>query len=756
MASDWCLVNTRWMVLLISGATIASVQLGAANPVPSDNYVDSRICANCHAAIARGYESTGMANSFSTANVGNVFEGTVHAGSYDHAAAGIHYSMLERRGRYYQRRLQFDYQGKETNVEEKQIDFVLGSGRHSRTFLHLTNRGTLQELPLGWYAELGGHWGMNPGYDTRLQPGSQRTVTYECMFCHNGYPRIPPDHVQFGAEPAFEKPLPEGIDCQRCHGPGRQHLEAAETPGATLKEIRNSIVNPARLRGERQMEICMQCHLETTSGALPHSILRYDRAPFSYNAGEPLGNFMLFFEAASPDKDRFEIAHSAYRLRQSACFLKSAGTLTCTTCHDPHREDRRPARYNAICRRCHSGSFDTLVKEAKHTAASDCIGCHMPARRTDDVVHVVMTDHWIQRRKPERDQLAAIPVERESDADYRGEVVFYYPLPMPQTPENQLYLAIAQVRAWANLSGGLPQLQKLLDLNRPQRAEYYLELADGLRVAGERQAALKFYEEASRRQPASPLILRTWATNLMELANWSKAEEIARSVVRMAPDDAPAWYLLGQIYLAQQKTADAAASLRKSLEVNPEIAEACNSLGLILATTGDLSGAEREFREAIRLQPAFVEAYSGLANVLSWRHDVEQATYYFETAVRLRPSYATARLNYGLMLNELRRFVPAESEAQAAVDSDPNLAEGHELLGNLLERRGEIERARREYEAAVRIRPTYARAQLSLGAILARSGSAAAAEHLRAAQQSSDAAIRDMAHRILSQLGVVK
>ena len=44
-------------------------------------------------------------------------------------------------------------------------------------------------------------------------------MAYECMFCHNGYPRIPAGHERVGAEPVYVDPLPEGIDCQRCHGP---------------------------------------------------------------------------------------------------------------------------------------------------------------------------------------------------------------------------------------------------------------------------------------------------------------------------------------------------------------------------------------------------------------------------------------------------------------------------------------------------------------------------------------------------------
>ena len=86
----------------------------------------------------------------------------------------------------------------------------MGSGNHARTYLHRTPRGTLIELPLGWYADQGGHWAMNPGYDQATHEGFRRKVAYECMFCHNGYPRIPAGHERVGAEPVYLDPLPAG------------------------------------------------------------------------------------------------------------------------------------------------------------------------------------------------------------------------------------------------------------------------------------------------------------------------------------------------------------------------------------------------------------------------------------------------------------------------------------------------------------------------------------------------------------------
>ena len=179
----------------------------------------------------------------------------------------------------------------------------------------------------------------------------------------------------------------------------------AAQKGAGIEVVRAAIVNPARLAPDRQMEVCMQCHLETTSLRLPYSIQKYGRGPFSYQPGEPLGNFVIFFDHAPGSKydDDFEIAHSAYRLRKSQCFLKSAKKLTCTTCHDPHdipRGEQASVHYNGS-RSCHVGAAGT-VASGKHPGVSQSTGQDAEAADAGRRA-AVMTDHRIQRRAPSRD-----------------------------------------------------------------------------------------------------------------------------------------------------------------------------------------------------------------------------------------------------------------------------------------------------------------------------------------------------------------
>ncbi|HWY47781.1 MAG TPA: cytochrome c3 family protein, partial [Bryobacteraceae bacterium] len=470
-------------------------------------YVRPETCASCHRQIAETYRRSGMARSFYRPSPANTVEDYTENNTYYHRPSDSYFTMLRRDGKYYQQRHQIDFAGKQVNVMEKQIDFIMGSGNHSRAYLQRTSRGTLVELPLAWYAEKGGYWAMNPGYDRPNHDGFRRPITYDCMFCHNGYPEIPAGHDQPFAEPVYNGSLPEGIDCQRCHGPGRKHAQLAKTGDGTPQEIRNSIVNPSRLSAQRQMEVCMVCHLETTSFPLPNAIQRYERGPFSYKPGEPMGAFILNFDHAAGKgrDDKFEIVNAAYRLRRAACFLKSNGKLLCTTCHNPHdipRGEEAARHYTAVCRECHASAFEQLVESGKHSRSVDCIDCHMPKRRTEDVVHVVATDHYIQRRKPARDLLAEIAERHETDGNaYRGPVVLYYPNDLPHTPENDLYLAIAQVNQRSNLTRGIAQLTAEIERHRPRRAEYYFELAEAWRDSGQVAKALPLYREAVRRNP---------------------------------------------------------------------------------------------------------------------------------------------------------------------------------------------------------------------------------------------------------------
>ena len=251
-------------------------------------HIDPSACAACHARIADSYARTGMGRSFRSAASG-VLLPEFGAGPLAHDASGQLFRFTRRGGNYVVSREALGRYSLDVAV-----DYVIGSGEHARSYLHRSHDGKLIEFPVTWYAEDGGHWGMSPGYDRPGHQGFSRETPYRCMFCHNAYPEVDFRAANWDGETVFPSKLPEGIDCQRCHGPGRRHIDAARA-GAAVQSVRAAIVNPSRLAPDRQMEICMQCHLESTSAPLPAALMRFGRSTFSVPGRRALERLSLIF-----------------------------------------------------------------------------------------------------------------------------------------------------------------------------------------------------------------------------------------------------------------------------------------------------------------------------------------------------------------------------------------------------------------------------------------------------------------------------
>jgi tetratricopeptide (TPR) repeat protein len=722
-------------------------------------YAPAQTCAGCHRGIWETYRLTGMGRSFSRPTIENTLANW--QGSYYHAPSDSYFTMLRRDGKFFQRRHQLGPGRRETNVMEKTIDFIIGSGNHARTFLSRSPRNTLLELPLGWYADKGGHWAMNPGYDRPDHDGFRRKVSYDCMFCHNGYPKIPEGHRHRLAEPVYLDPLPGGIDCQRCHGPGRTHTELAGSGKATPDAIRKAIVNPARLSLERREEICIQCHLETTSFPLPNSLPRYERGPFDFQPGQPLSNDWLFFDHApgSGRDDKFEIVNSVYRMRRSRCFLESKGALECTTCHNPHdapRGERAVKHYDAACKKCHDEELARAVAAGKHTRAAGCADCHMPKRRTEDVVHSLATDHLIQRQPPAGDLLADRAERHETgDRAYRGEVVLYYPADLPPSPTRELYTALAQVIDGSNPQRGIARLAGAIQRFPFARPEFYFQLGEGLRSSGRAAAAVAAYREAIRRNPQMVAAQHSLGIALRHAGQVDEAVGTLRRATQLAGNNAPAWHELGLAYHAQGKMTEATKAIERAIALDGELPEPHNNLGIVLLSSGDRPRAEAAFREAIRIQPDYAGAHGNLANLLAGKGDLTSARHHFETALRLNPKDAAVRYNFAVALGRGRDVDEAQRQLQAALELDPTLADAHELLANLLMARNQAAAALPHYRAWVGLRPESAQAQFGLGSALAMTGDRTAAiSYLRKAAASGDPDARDRAVRLLRDLGI--
>jgi len=715
-------------------------------------YVDPATCAHCHGDIAKTYRQTGMGRSFHRADdVDRIEDFTMHNTLYN-KASDRYYKIVEREGKLYEQRHQIGFEGTDTNLEEMQIDYVVGSGNHARTYLHRTNEGKLIELPVSWYSEMGGYWEMSPGYDSPNQQDFRRPIVFECMSCHNAYPSLGQAAIASPNKDTFDKEVPEGIDCQRCHGPGSAHVRAASSGDASIESIRAAIVNPSRLSRDRQMDVCMQCHLETTSSELPNALRKLDRDPFSYRPGQPLQDYELFFgrKPGTGYDDRLEVAHQAFRLRKSACFLKSQ--MTCTTCHNPHqvpRGEEATKHYVAVCRSCHADVHVTgipgVIAPGSKTAGTgpNCLTCHMWKGRTSDAVHVVMTDHYIQRYKPKSDLLAPV---KETSPIYRGEVIPYYPDSFGAISDGELYLSIAQTENASNLETGTLRLRQAMEKYKPGNATFYFAMGSAYAKNQKNEEAVPWFEEAIRRRPDDQQAFRALALTLAALGDLSRAAEIGEKAAATDHPDTTILTDLGSVYLKQGRNDDARRVFDRALRINPVLPDATAFLGLLASREGDAARAESLFRSAINMQPDFSVPHNDLASILAREGKYTEAEFHFAKAVEAGPTNPEVRHNYGVLLARTGPLDDAITQLKEAVRLDARSVPFRLDLGNALVRAGSDLQAEQEYRAAIKLDDTNGEVDLRLADLLARIGEfQEARKYYERAAQSPNQKVRQAA-----------
>jgi Flp pilus assembly protein TadD len=251
-----------------------------------------------------------------------------------------------------------------------------------------------------------------------------------------------------------------------------------------------------------------------------------------------------------------------------------------------------------------------MVAEHKHTTATGCIGCHMPKPRTDDVVHVVMTDHLIQRFAPPSSVLLAAKPEifespeasEESASSYRGEVLPYR-LTQTLTPDDDLYTATAQVMQDSNSMAGIPRLAALIAERHPAQPEFAIELGDALHRRGAAAQAIDAYREALTHDPHSLRAERSLGVALAQAGAPDEALAEFQVALQDHPNDPLTWYETGLLHGQRGQLAQAIAELTKATQLDPTLAEAYNNLGIALAQNGQADAAEKAFRESLRIAP---------------------------------------------------------------------------------------------------------------------------------------------------------
>ncbi len=646
-------------------------------------FVGDEACSSCHEEEYAGYQSHGMANSM--AKVTSIdLVGPLPSPAIYHEPSNLYYRAFEKDGKFFQEEYRLDPDGNRTHSLVRSIDWVVGSGTAARTFLTVEN-GLYTEMPLTWYTQ-SRKWDLSPGYRD-LNNRFSREIPDRCMACHNAYPVGVP-----GVKGKYES-VPQGISCERCHGPGALHVKERLQNPEPASDVDLTIVNPAHLDLDRRLDVCQQCHLNGSA-----SILREGSSAYGFRPSEHLSSHISLF---SETTGKFKVISHAARMMRSACFIgtqKSERPIDCVTCHNPHEGFRSAGAeyFNKTCRKCHApAGLQAKVKPEyidDHTPTSPCSSCHMPKTAVEDAPHSSFTDHWI--RVVERTSESEPSLSRPGDVELKP-----YFARDEDSHEGAIYRGVAyfilgKSRGDTSLvARGVDILGKTLTESDSLGDAWY-QLGFGLVTLERFEEAENPLEQAVRLGPDVPERLNTLALLYERLGrSANRIEGLFKHALSVQPAAAAIRVNYGRFLETRGKEGEAANQYRRALKDQPSLATAHYDLGTLLIKTGEMEEGEQELSEAIHLDPDYEDAYGNLAVVLATQGRDREARTYFLRAVEAAPDDPVALNNLGSFYLNHGEDARSVEFLRKAVERDPKYVDAVVNLALALVRTGHDEEA---------------------------------------------------------------
>jgi tetratricopeptide (TPR) repeat protein len=269
-----------------------------------------------------------------------------------------------------------------------------------------------------------------------------------------------------------------------------------------------------------------------------------------------------------------------------------------------------------------------------------------------------------------------------------------------------VFARAVELEARAQYADALPLLWEAAQL-APEDAEIQNRLGEGLERIGALDAAADAYQRAVARDPASRKATNNLILVLAKAGKTSEALTLARAAVAAAPGDPDRLFTLG---LAQAEyDLDAAAdTFRRVLTLAPRHSLARYNLALTLKRADRPADAAAELRRLIEIEKR-PEAYYNLGVIYWQQGDLARAVDALRAAIDAKADYADAQYTLGTVLKATGDLNAAATALRRAIALMPTSAGPHYVLAQVLRMQGDEPAARAQLAESERLRQAFER-----------------------------------------------
>ncbi len=612
----------RWLLALIPLAVVGLIgwwvtsekdDAGHAPPLPvsglrrhpespekDEGFVGSEACRACHSAISEQYASHPMSRSLASVGKASALEDWGDAARFTGEDGRIYYAERSGEDFLHHERLE-DADGKAIYDQSVRLDFAMGSGRRGRTYF-INHGGPMCQSSLGWYAN-GGRWALSPGYDDASHPRFSRRASVGCLVCHSGRVAVKAESFdQFLDQPFHE----ESIGCERCHGPGADHIAWHNKQRAFDTD---PIVNPRKLDTPRREAVCNQCHLQGEQ-----RVTRLGQDEDRFRPGMFLSDVWIsFLKTGELTGEQAVLAVSQFeQMRESRCYQQSEGQLGCTSCHSPHsvpQPEQRDAFYRERCLKCHTVTASECALPAaermRQEPANSCVSCHMSRLSAADVPHTSQTDHRVSK----------LPLPVKTGAKDVGEAgQTNRSRKKPMRPDDY------QPRMFVDDPDLLPQweLDRALGIFLAEKAT---DATDEQLAA----RALRLLDPVLREHPQDVAGLFAAGRAYHVRQEFGRARHFLTQAIKLEPQHEWSLELLAIMQHESQEPTTAIPYYEQLVEINPWRPEYHGRYAHVLGLRKQFDVGIQEANRALELNPTLLQTHHWLSQAYRQRGNTEQS-----------------------------------------------------------------------------------------------------------------------------------